>query len=102
MSDKDGSLSPHPPSLVEGIETITSVRDTILLGTRSGEVITVKDTADSVSIHCEKLGTTTADVRCSYRAGATDPTVLVSCDNNLVSIHVDPHTGRRGDSVELK
>jgi hypothetical protein len=88
--------------LVEGIESIISVGDTILLGTRSGEVITVKNAADAVSIDCEKFGTTAAKISCSYRADSTDPTILVCCDNSLVSIRLDQHASPRGVAVEHK
>ncbi|KAH6856761.1 mono-functional DNA-alkylating methyl methanesulfonate N-term-domain-containing protein [Chaetomium sp. MPI-CAGE-AT-0009] len=92
VSDNESSLELGQGPLVEGIESIISVRDTVFLGTRSGKVITVKHTADPVSIQCEKFGTTPANISCRYRADAVDPTIFVCCDNSLVSIRFRQHT----------
>jgi hypothetical protein len=88
--------------LLEGIESIVSDQDTVVLGTRSGEVITVNKVADSVLINCEKFGMTAANLSYSYRAGATDSTTLVCCDNSLVSVCIAKHRSRPNDAVQLK
>ena len=92
----------QPPSLVKTIDSIVAVRDTVLMGTRSGEVITAKYTAGSVSVDCEKFGTMPASVSCSYQDGVTHPTILVCCDNSLVSVSLEQHGSRRDDAVRLK
>ncbi|AEO55429.1 hypothetical protein MYCTH_59585 [Thermothelomyces thermophilus ATCC 42464] len=103
MSNKeDESLDFDVPSFVEGIESIISVKGTVLLGTRSGEVIMVKDVAGSVSVECERFGTTAATLSCSYRAGATEPTILACCDNSLVSIRLKQRYNHCGGTTELK
>lgn len=102
MPGRVGSAAPYAPSPVEGIDSIISVWDTVLLGTRSGEVITVRKNAGSISIDCEKFGTMPASVSCSYSAGTGEPTILVCCDNNLMSISIDQHGSRRDDAARLK
>jgi hypothetical protein len=97
----EGSLGHAAPPLAESIASIVSVRDTILLGSRSGEVIAVREAAGALSISCERFGMATASLSCSYGAGATDPTILVCCDNSLVSVAVDQR-GSRCDVVPLK
>ncbi|KAK0714621.1 mono-functional DNA-alkylating methyl methanesulfonate N-term-domain-containing protein [Lasiosphaeris hirsuta] len=66
-----------PP--VEAIASITSVWGSILVGTRSGEVIKMTGT----TVEYEKFGTTTAKITRNQH-GKAEPTVLVSCDKNLV------------------
>jgi hypothetical protein len=79
-----------------------SVGDRILLGTRSGEVITVKTTIGSVAIDWERFGTTTANINCNYRAGSTDPTILVTCDKTLSAIGMSAHDSHDHGSVKPK
>ncbi|KAH6631648.1 mono-functional DNA-alkylating methyl methanesulfonate N-term-domain-containing protein [Chaetomium tenue] len=88
VSDDDASLGLDQAPLVEGIESIISVGDTVFLGTRAGKMITVKHTADPISIQDEKFGTTPVTVSCSQRPGATHATILVCCDNSLVSVRL--------------
>ncbi|KAL2021939.1 hypothetical protein VTK56DRAFT_6358 [Thermocarpiscus australiensis] len=102
LADRDENVGFDAPSLAEGIASIVSIGDMILLGTRSGEVITVKGTGGSVAIDCEKFGMTTANISCGYRAGANDPTILVSCDNTLVSIAAGQDGSCGGDMAHLK
>ena len=79
-----------------------SVQDRILLGTRSGEVITVETATGSVSIDWERFGTTTANINCSYRAGSADPTILVTCDKTLSAIGMSAHGRHDHGSVKLE
>ncbi|KAL2132793.1 hypothetical protein VTI74DRAFT_3387 [Chaetomium olivicolor] len=88
------------PSSPEGIASIVSVRDEILLGTRSGEVITLN--VSTKSIDCEKFGNTTANLSCLCRPGSAEPTVLVSCDNTLAYITLNQHDYRPGNTVHPK
>ncbi|KAK4126346.1 hypothetical protein N657DRAFT_654749 [Parathielavia appendiculata] len=97
-----GISGPQTPSLLEGIESIVSARDTIILGTRSGEVVTVENISGLGSVNCIKFGTSAAIVSCGYRAGATEPTILVCCDNDLVSFPLVKHGSHSGDGVSLK
>lgn len=88
--------------MVEGIESIISVRGIVLLGTRSGELIIVRDVAGSVSVECERFGTTAVTLSCSYRAGAAEPTILACCDNNLVSVRLTQHYSHRDGIANFK
>ncbi|KAK4100821.1 hypothetical protein N658DRAFT_83610 [Parathielavia hyrcaniae] len=99
---KDGTSGLQNLSLLEGLESIVSARDTIILGTRSGEVLTLKNPSGLGSVNCEKFGTTAANVSCGHRAGATEPTILVCCDNHLVSFPLDRDGSHSGDGVRLK
>jgi hypothetical protein len=102
LTDKVEGFSPDTSSLIEGISSIVAIQDTILLGTRSGEVITVKNITGSMSIGCEKFGMTTASLSCNYLTGANDPSVLVTCDNSLVSVNAPRDDNHRGGAAQLK
>ncbi|KAK3306628.1 mono-functional DNA-alkylating methyl methanesulfonate N-term-domain-containing protein [Chaetomium strumarium] len=96
LPDQEASFSYGSPSLLEGVESIVSIGDTVLLGTRSGEVFTVRNPAGSLSIiGREKYGSSVATLTCSRRDGASDPTILVCCDGNLVSLSLGQHGSRR-------
>ncbi|KAK3368990.1 mono-functional DNA-alkylating methyl methanesulfonate N-term-domain-containing protein [Lasiosphaeria ovina] len=84
LSKSASNASPDELAPIEAIGSIVPVWNTILLGTRSGDVISVSDIAGSISVEGEKFGKTTADVTCTYHTNNADPTVLVSCDKNLV------------------
>lgn len=100
LADGDGRLGFEAPSVVEGIASIVALQDVIFLGTRSGEVIAVKRTGDSMSVDCEKLGITAADLSCGHPAGAADPMILVSCDNNLVALGADRYRSGRAHTAQ--
>ncbi|KAL2267512.1 hypothetical protein VTJ83DRAFT_4789 [Remersonia thermophila] len=79
----------HPASAIEGIESVVMVGKTILVGTRSGDMIVVTEGSDGMSISHERLGAMAVNLRYSHRAGAVSPTVLATCDNALISIRFD-------------
>lgn len=64
-------------------------------------MITIKDVAGSVSIASERFGMTAASLSCSYGTGATDPTILVCCENALILVGVDQPGGCR-NTAQLK
>lgn len=80
------------PFDIESVGSIVSVRGTIFVGTRSGELITLEEAGDSFRLLAsEKLGTTPATLTCSYLNNRKDPVLFVVCDNTLVSIEASYH-----------
>ncbi|SPQ23721.1 83584e03-818d-4b11-90c2-03de08d0c3f1 [Thermothielavioides terrestris] len=100
VTEKDESLGLDlgAVSALEGVASIVSVGDVVFLGTRSGEVMTVTQSAGSLSIDCEKFGRTTANVSAGHRAGAPGPSILVSCDDSLISVSLDHRSSHGGSS----
>lgn len=66
------------------------VKDVVLAGTRSGEVVMVKYCVDGLSAKFERFGTTAINITSSIKIGAADPTILACCDGALVSIELHP------------
>ncbi|KAK0629772.1 mono-functional DNA-alkylating methyl methanesulfonate N-term-domain-containing protein [Bombardia bombarda] len=80
-------------SPIEPISSIVYTKSVILLGTRSGEVITLmNDTSkdDGLSVECEKFGWTTVNITRTLGPDSPTPEFLVSCDRNLVLLKSDP------------
>ncbi|CAP70354.1 uncharacterized protein PODANS_3_4370 [Podospora anserina S mat+] len=78
------------PSSVEGIGSIVSLGSTIFLGTRSGEVISLTTSADSCAVNCEKFGISSAKLNCAHITGQSNPVLLLTCDNNLLYLGLNP------------
>ncbi|KAK3936369.1 mono-functional DNA-alkylating methyl methanesulfonate N-term-domain-containing protein [Diplogelasinospora grovesii] len=88
-------------STIEAIANIVTVWDTIALGTRSGEVISISDVAGSLSFVVDKFGFTTANITCTRHSTRTEPTVLVSCDSSLVWLGVNRTTRTDRGAVQF-
>ncbi|KAK0643484.1 mono-functional DNA-alkylating methyl methanesulfonate N-term-domain-containing protein [Cercophora newfieldiana] len=65
---------------LEAVSSIASAWGSILIGTRSGEVIKVTGS----KVECEKFGLTTAKITCGRSPDNGGSTVLVTCDRNIV------------------
>ncbi|KAL2258992.1 hypothetical protein VTK26DRAFT_7490 [Humicola hyalothermophila] len=102
LAGKERSFSVETSSPIEGIESIVSIQDTVLLGTRSGEVISLRNNGGRMSISCDKFGITTATLTCGRYGDAADPTILLSCDNNLISIGRHRYGSRSGGFTRLE
>lgn len=61
----------------------------------------ITDPTDSPANGGQKLGMTAVNLSCSYGAGATDPTILVCCDNKLIFLGLNQHGSCR-DAARLK
>ncbi|KAK3318348.1 mono-functional DNA-alkylating methyl methanesulfonate N-term-domain-containing protein [Apodospora peruviana] len=77
---------------MEPIASIVCADNTFLLGTRSGEVLTLAYVANDFVIDVQKFGMTTAYITSSraHYAKSIDPTVFVCCDTNLVMMQPTP------------
>lgn len=84
-----GPLLPEGPPVVEGIADILPLKGMVLLGTRSGEVIILRNVDGSVLIESEKFGSAVAHLTYGSRSGENGSSVLITCDNALVSMSLD-------------
>lgn len=83
--------------VIEPIASVACLNDCVLLGTRSGEVMTVANNIDGgLTINLQRFGMSTAIISCN-RGSQTpggEPTVLVCCDGNMVLLQPSPsHSG---------
>ncbi|KAM7196411.1 Mono-functional DNA-alkylating methyl methanesulfonate N-term domain containing protein [Naviculisporaceae sp. PSN 640] len=76
------------PDALEPIASIVYVNDSIFLGTRSGEVVTLSSLHGDLTADIQKFGMTTAYITSHRNFQTLDagPTVLVCCDGRLVHI----------------
>lgn len=88
LASSDG-FDVHRQDCLDTLEPIASIvyaNESILLGTRSGEVITLSSRRGDLAVDIQKFGMTTAYIT-SHRNSRTpnaDPIVLVCCDGRLV------------------
>ncbi|KAK3390472.1 mono-functional DNA-alkylating methyl methanesulfonate N-term-domain-containing protein [Podospora didyma] len=101
LSNEDSDYNSTPSVPIEPISSIVSIRGAIILGTRSGEVISVRRAADSFSVLSEKFGMTTAIVTCTHHPNKVEPTVLVSCDKKLVKLATSHLSNGQSDAFQL-
>lgn len=82
---------------IEPISSIVSLKDCVLLGTRSGEVVKVSNSiGGGLDVSFQKFGMSTATISCN-RGSQTpggEPTVLVCCDGNMVLLQPNPSSAR--------
>ena len=91
-----GVAFPGGSRSIETIASISYISDTVVLGTRSGEVLVSRAINGSLAFDCYKFGMTTATVT-STRSD-TEPGVLVTCDQKLAFLGVrtdDPGAAQR-------
>lgn len=84
--------------ILEAISSIVSAWGSIILGTRSGEVIKVFGS----KVECEKFGMTTAKVTCARTSDNSGPTVLITCDKNLILLRDHGTESALNDSIRSK
>lgn len=91
-SDGFDAQGENCPETLEPIASIVYSNGSILLGTRSGEVITISSTVGGLSADVQKFGMTTAYITChrNSRTPKACPTVLVCCDGLLVLLQPKP------------
>ncbi|KAK3324234.1 thermotolerance protein [Cercophora scortea] len=99
-----GHVGQATQSAIEPISSIGSIPDAVIVGTRSGEVITLTHEAgsDHLVIDCEKFGTAAVNIT-RARASQTNgcgPVLLVSCNQNLVLLGA--HRSGNGPAVQFK
>jgi len=89
----NGEVSP-----IEAISSIVSAWGSIIIGTRSGEVIKITDS----KIECEKFGITTARISCGYNSDSERPAVLITCDGSLILLRDRDAGNPLSDSIRSK
>lgn len=80
MADANPNADTKRDPPLEAISSIVSAWGSIIIGTRSGEVIKVT----GPKVECKKFGLTTAKLTCGQRLGQPGSTILISCDKTLV------------------
>ncbi|KAK4166009.1 mono-functional DNA-alkylating methyl methanesulfonate N-term-domain-containing protein [Cladorrhinum sp. PSN259] len=90
LADQNRATNLSTHSDIESIGSIVSTQGMIFLGTRSGELISlVEDDSAFRLVGYEKFGTTPVTLTCSCLKDRATPILLLTCDNNLVSINTD-------------
>ncbi|KAK4450700.1 mono-functional DNA-alkylating methyl methanesulfonate N-term-domain-containing protein [Podospora aff. communis PSN243] len=74
-------VNPTTPIKFEAISSIVSAWNSIFVGTRSGEVIKLSDVKEA---EYEKYGFTTVKITSGCSLSGAGPTLLITCDKNLV------------------
>ncbi|KAK4211691.1 mono-functional DNA-alkylating methyl methanesulfonate N-term-domain-containing protein [Rhypophila decipiens] len=85
LASSAGQESVNLDGDIEPIASIVCVGDQILLGTRSGEVITIsRPGLQSTTINIQKFGMTTAYLTCRQSLNPQDETVLICCGGRVI------------------